>query len=184
MHLADKEHKVEKINTVVAVYDTHSHAEEAIGAFKSSGFDMKKLSIVGKDYHSEEHVIGFYNAGDRMKFWGKRGAFWGGFWGMLFGSGLFLIPGIGHIMVLGPLVTWIVGALSEAAVVGGLTALGAGLYSIGIPKDSILRYETALKADHFVVVAHGTPDEVATAKKILEKTTPLSVDEHRASATS
>jgi hypothetical protein len=173
---------VEKINTVVAVYGTHSQAEDAIGAFKSSGFDMKKLSIVGKDYHSEEHVIGFYNAGDRMRFWGKRGAFWGGFWGMLFGSGLFLIPGIGHIMVLGPLVTWIVGALTEAAVVGGLTALGAGLYSIGIPKDSILRYETALKADHFVVVAHGTLDEVATAKKILEKTSPLSVDEHRASA--
>ena len=173
---------MEKINTVVAVYSTHAQAEEGIAAFKSSGFDMKKLSIVGKDYHSEEHVIGFYNAGDRMKFWGKRGAFWGGFWGMLFGSGLFLIPGVGHIMVLGPLVTWIVGALSEAVVVGGLTALGAGLYSIGIPKDSILRYETALKADRFVVVAHGTIEEVTTAKEILKRTNPLSVDEHRVPA--
>ena len=28
---------------------------------------MKKLSIVGKDYHTEDHVIGFYNAGDRMR---------------------------------------------------------------------------------------------------------------------
>jgi hypothetical protein len=171
---------MQKMNTAVAVYSTHPQAEEALRAFQSTGFDMKKLSIVGKDYHTEEHVIGFYNAGDRMKFWGKRGAFWGTFWGMLFGSALFLIPGVGHLIVLGPLVGWIVGALGEGAVIGGLTALGAGLYSIGIPKDSILKYETALKADQFVVVAHGSMDDVTTAKRILERTGAVSVDEHRA----
>jgi hypothetical protein len=169
-----------KIDSVVAIYSTHLQAEEALRAFQGSGFDMKKLSIVGKDYHTEEHVIGFYNAGDRMKFWGKRGAFWGGLMGMLLGSALFAIPGFGVVMVLGPLVGWIVGAAGEAAVVGGLAAVGAGLYSIGIPKDSILRYETALKADQFVVVAHGTTDEVSTAKRILENTGAASVDEHRA----
>ncbi len=172
---------MQKINTVVAVYSTHPQAEEALRALQSSGVDMKKLSIVGRDYHTEEHVIGFYNAGDRMKFWGKRGAFWGGLWAMLLGSALFLIPGFGHVMVLGPLVGWIIGAVGEAAVVGGLTALGAGLYSIGIPKDSILRYETALKADQFVVVAHGTRAEVDAAKATLEATGPLSVEENYAS---
>ena len=100
---------------------------------------------------------------------------------MLFGSALFLIPGVGHILVLGPL-GWIVGALGEAVVVGGLTALGAALYSVGIPKDSILKYETALKADHYVVVAHGTVEEVSTAKRVLERTGALTVDEHYASA--
>jgi hypothetical protein len=101
---------------------------------------------------------------------------------LLFGSALFLIPGVGHVMVLGPLVGWIVGALGEGAVVGGITALGAGLLSIGIPKDSVLKYETALKADQFVVVAHGTLDDVSTAKRILEGTGPLSLDQHRAPA--
>jgi len=43
-----------------------------------SGFDMKKMSIVGKDYHTDEHVVGYYNTGDRMKYWGKLGAFWVG----------------------------------------------------------------------------------------------------------
>ena len=56
---------------------------------------MKKLSIVGKDYHTEENVVGYYTTGDRMKYWGKLGAFWGGFWGMLFGSAFFWLPGIG-----------------------------------------------------------------------------------------
>jgi hypothetical protein len=170
---------MDKTNTVVAVYETHPQAEEALRAFKNTGYDMKKLSIVGRDYHTEDHVIGFYNAGDRMKFWGKRGAFWGGLMGMLFGSALFLVPGIGHLLVLGSLGGWIVGALGEAAVVGSLTALGAGLYSVGIPKDSILKYETALKADQFVVVAHGSVADVAAARNILERTGALSVDEHR-----
>jgi hypothetical protein len=96
---------------------------------------MKKMSIVDKDYHSDEHVVGYYNAGDRMKYWGKQGAFWGGIWGMLFGAAFFVIPGLGPILVAGPLVAWIIGALEGAVVVGGLSALGAGLYSIGIPKD-------------------------------------------------
>ncbi len=57
-------------------------------------------------------------------------------------------------------------------VVGGLSALGAGLYSIGIPKDSIVKYEAALKTDQFLVIAHGTAAEVAKAKEIIETTHP------------
>jgi hypothetical protein len=110
---------------------------------------MKKLSIVGKDYHPEEHVTGYYNTGDRMKFWGKLGAFWGGIFGLFLGAGFFLIPGIGPVLAAGPLVSMIIGALEGAVVVGGLDAIGAGLYSIGIPKDSILKYESSLKANKF-----------------------------------
>lgn len=158
---------MEKIEPVVAVYDTHQQAEEAVKELQKSGFNMKHLSIVGRDYHSEENVVGYYNAGDRMKYWGKVGAFWGGFWGLLFGSAFFWVPGIGQVLVAGPLVTYIVAALEEAALVGGMSAIGAGLYSLGIPKNSVVQYETALKANKFVVVAHGTADEVNRAKQIM-----------------
>ena len=100
-------------NSVVATFDSHDRAEDAIRELQKSGFDMKKLSIVGKDYHTEENVVGYYNTGDRMKYWGKLGAFWGGFWGLLFGSAFFWVPGIGQVLVAGPLVMWIVGALEE-----------------------------------------------------------------------
>jgi hypothetical protein len=89
-----------------------------------------------------DHVVGYYNVLDRMKVWGKTGAFWDGLWGLLFGSAFFWIPGLGPLLVAGPLVSWFVGALQGAIVVGGLSTIGAGLYSLGIPKDSILRYET------------------------------------------
>ena len=165
-------------NSVVAIYDTHTQAEEAVKELQRSGFDMKKMSIVGKDYHSDEHVVGYYNTGDRMKYWGKLGAFWGGLWGMLFGAAFFAIPGLGPILVAGPLVAWIVGALEGTVVMGGLSALGAGLYSIGIPKDSIVTYEAALKSDKFLLLAHGTADEVAQAKDILQTTHPTEVAVH------
>ncbi|MGB8412420.1 MAG: general stress protein [Candidatus Binatus sp.] len=167
-----------KMNSVVAIYNTHIQAEQAVRNLQKSGVDMKKLSIVGKDYHTEEDVTGYYNTGDRMKYWGKLGGLWGGFWGLLFGSAFFAIPGIGPVLVAGPLVAWIVGALETAAVFGGLTALGAGLYSIGIPKDSVLKYESALKADKFVVVAHGTAAEVVKARDVMQTTQPAGLELH------
>ena len=169
-----------EINSVVAIYETHTQAEEAVKELQRSGFDMKQMSIVGKDYHTDEHVVGYYNTGDRMKYWGKFGAFWGGLWGMLFGAAFFAIPGVGPVLVAGPLVAWIVGALEGAAVAGGLSALGAGLYSIGIPKDSVVTYETALKSDKFLLLAHGTANEVAKARNIIETTHPVEIGSHAA----
>ena len=168
-----------KNKSIVAIYPSHTSAETAVKELQQSGFDMKKLSIVGRDYHTDEHVVGYYNAGDRMKYWGKLGAFWGGFWGLLFGSAFFFIPGVGPLMLAGPLVGWLVGALEGAVVVGGTSALGAALFSIGIPKDSILQYETALKTDKFVVIAHGSADDVAQAQEILKRTSPEALDQHQ-----
>ena len=168
----------EKKNAMVAVYNTHKEAEDGIKELQRAGFAMKKLSIVGKDYHSDESCsrVLQYRRPDEVL--GQAWAFWGGIWGLLFGSAFFMIPGFGPILVAGPLVAWLVGALEGAVVVGGLSALGAGLYSIGIPKDSVVKYETAIKAGKYVIVAHGTADEVANAKKIIENTEAIESDVH------
>ena len=165
-------------NAVVAVYDTHVAAEEAVKELQRGGIDMRTLSIVGRNTHADEQVVGYYNNGDRMKYWGKTGAFWGGFWGLLFGSAFFAIPGLGPVLVAGPVVAWIVGALEGAAVVGGLSAIGAGLYGMGIPKDSVVQYELALKTDKFLLMVHGKASEVEKAKDIIEGTKPVNVTLH------
>lgn len=157
-------------DAVLAVYKSHEEAEACVKDLQRNGFDMKKLSIVGRDYHTDEHVIGYYNTGERVKYWGSQGAFWGGIWGWLVGSAFFLIPGVGPVVVAGPLVGWLVGALEGAIVGGGLSALGACLFSMGIPKDSIMQYETALKSGKFIVMASGTADEAAQARKIIHGT--------------
>ena len=151
-------------SAVIAVYDTHKEAEAAVRELQKQGHDMTKLSIVGKDYHTEEDVVGYYTTGDRMKAWGTTGAFWGGMWSLLFGSAFFFIPGIGPLLAAGPVVIWIVGALENAIAVGGLSALGAALFSIGIPNDSIIKTEAQIRAGKFVIIEH---DAVGTLDKAL-----------------
>src|SRR5580698_1650403 len=147
-------------NAVVGVFETHTEAEAVIKELQTSGFDVKQLSIVGKDYHTEEQVVGYYNTGDRVKYWGKLGAFWGGIWGLLVGTAFFFVPGVGPVLVAGPVIAWVVSALEGAVVVGGFSAIGAAL-------DSVLQLDTALKAGKFLVVAHGAASEVAKAREIL-----------------
>lgn len=157
-------------NAAVGIFGNHADAESAVKELQKSGFDMKKLSVIGKDYHTEEDVVGYYNTGERMATWGKFGLFWGLMWGMLFGSAFFVIPGLGPILAGGPVVGWIIGALETSLVTGGLSALGAAFVSIGIPKDSVINYETALKSDKFLLLLHGTSGEVEQAKGILLRT--------------
>ena len=91
-----------------------------------------------------------------------------------------MVPVVGHVVVLGYLAATAISAVEGAAVVGGLSALGAALYGIGIPKDSVIKYEAAIKADDFLVMAHGTAEEMARAKTILGTAGAMSVDMHAA----
>lgn len=164
---------------VVATYKSHDEAGAAIKELQHSGYDLSQLSIIGRGQLADEPVVGCYHTGERMKYWGKIGALWGGIWGMLIGSAFFLIPGIGPLLVAGPLVSCIVGALEGGVVVGGLSALGAGLCSLGLHPDHIAEYETALKSGKFVVIAHGAAGETARARQILQRTGPEALAEHQ-----
>ena len=139
----------------------HADAEQAVKALQRAGIDMHTMSIIGKDSHTDEQAAGYYNNGDRMKYWGKAGAFWGDIWGLLFGSAFFVIPGIG--------------AMEGAVISGGLTAIGAGLYGMGIPKGRVIEYETALKTDQFLLIVHDTAQEVERARSVIEGTRPITM---------
>ena len=167
-----------KLDVVIAVFADHLTANAAVGKLINNGFEMKNFSVIGKGYHTEEKIVGFYNIGERMKFWGKYGAFWGGLWGLFFGGIFLTVPAVGSVVVLGHLATIVISTIEGAVMMGGLTALGAALFSIGIPKDSVIKYEEAIKADNFLVMAHGTADEMARAKAILADSQPLQVDLH------
>ncbi len=157
-------------SSAVAIYDTHQRAEHVIKELQVAGVDMKSLSVVARDTQTDKHVAGYCEAGDRAKRWGESGAFWDGFGGVLFGSGLFVIPGQEPILVAGPLVAGIIAGLEGVAVAGRPSAIMAGLVSIGIPKDNVLKYEVALKTNKILLVVHGTPGAVANAQNIFART--------------
>ena len=154
-------------NSCIAIFKTHQEAEQAIMALERAGFDMKKLSIVGKGYEREENVTGYYNGTTRVKSWGKKGALWGGLWGALFSPAFVCVPGAGSLTAGGILFATFVSGVSTAIFTGSFTALGAALYSIGIPRNSIIHYETAVKMEKFLLIVHSTRGEVERASDIL-----------------
>jgi hypothetical protein len=149
------------------VFNTHSEAEVAIQALHHSGVDVKKLSLIGKGYHSEETPVGFYTTGDKIKAWGASGAFWGGIWGVLAAPAIFFVPGLGLFGMAGPVGAALIGALEGAVVVGGLSAMGAALSQMGASKEQAIKYEVALKADKYVLMVHGSVQEIAQAQTVL-----------------
>ncbi len=165
-------------DSVIAVFADHEGAEAAIKQLTAAGFAMGDLSVVGKGYHTDEHVVGFYNTGDRVKFWGLRGAFWGGLWGLFFGGLFMTVPVVGPVVVLGYLAATVLSAAESAVLVGGLSAIGAAIYGLGIPKDSVIQYEAAVKADGFLVMARGDAATAARAKAILGAAGPTRLDVH------
>ena len=149
------------------VYDTREQAEQAIQNLDHGGVSLSVLSLIGKGYHSEEHPVGFYTLGDKVKAWGTKGAFWGGIWGLLLVPAVFFLPGIGVVALAGPVVLTLVGVLEGAALVGGLSALGAALSQLGVPKAMALKFETALKVDKYLLLVHGSAEEQARARELL-----------------
>lgn len=167
-------------NAIIATYVTHQQVEAAIRELERAGVPMQQLSIIGKGYHSEEHPVGFYTLGDRIKSWGGLGAFWGALWGMLLGAAFFWVPGIGPLGVAGPFVHILVGGAEGAAVVGGASVLGAALVSLGVPKDSVIKYESSLRADRFLLIVNGSGAEVARAREVIDRTETIDTADYPA----
>jgi len=172
------ENTMNSSDSVIAIFPDHLAAEAAVKKLTAGGLAMKSLTIVGRGYHTEEKVVGFYNAGDRVKFWGSRGAYWGGLWGLFFGGVFLTTPVFGPVIVLGYLTAALVSALEGAVLVGGLGALGAALSSIGVPENSVIQYETDLAADNFLVMAHGPADAIDHAKAVLHSANPTRIEVH------
>lgn len=167
-----------KQDAIVAIYHDHTCAEDAVRRLVAAGTPPHSISIIGKGYHTDEKVTGFYNAGDRIKFWGRYGAFWGGLWGLLLGGVFMTVPLVGPVVILGHLGTMAAGALTGAATFGTVGALGAALVSLGIPKDSVIKYEEAVKADKFLVIVNGPAADVAAAKAQLGDSSKCHIHHH------
>jgi hypothetical protein len=169
--------------SVVGVYDVLAKAEDAIRTLDRTGFPVKQVSIVAKDLESEREVHGYVNACDVAKGGAGTGAWLGGFFGLLFGAAFLWIPGFGPLFVAGPLSAALLGGI-EGAVAGaaGGGLLGA-LFGWGVSRQHILKYEERVKGGKYLVIAHGSPDEVERARAALEDTQPEELNVHREQAT-
>jgi len=154
-------------NAAAAIYDGHMPVEEAVRSLHGSAFDLEKVSIAGKDERDATELVSYYCGVDGMQCWGRRGRFWGQIWDMLTGWALVDDPAIGPVLVAGPLAGWTFGALENAVVFDGFTPLGAGMYNAGLPRESVLNCESALRDGRYVLLVHGPSGDVSRARQIL-----------------
>jgi len=163
---------------ILALFPDESRAERAVHELIERNFPMDMISLLGKAHSGGDDALGLYyaSAEERVKGWGKMGAFWGGLWGLFTGAaGLFLIPGLGPLFAAGPVVEAIVGAAAGAGVGGGVMAgaaalshLVVGMRRMGIPEDKLEAVHAAIKSGQYVVMLRVDLDEVTRWRELLE----------------
>jgi heat induced stress protein YflT len=162
----------ESTGAVVGVYKSMQDAESAVRTLLEQGVPAGQVSIVGQDLHSETQVHGFVTTGDMAKTGAKSGAWVGGLFGVLTGAALLFVPGVGALVVLGPLAAGAVAA-AEGAVAGG--GLGAVLGHF-IAKKHVPKYSRHLEAGNYLVLRHQP--QPSDTQMLQQETAPLEVDHH------
>jgi hypothetical protein len=155
--------------TLVAVQRGHLEVRKALDELARSDCGLRRFSVVGADYHTQENVSGYYSIGRRFEAWGNFGTFWSGVWAALIGEGVFFIPGLGPLLMAGPVVGWLVEALETGAMVHGLSPLGAALVTNGVPAEDVLHVEIALRSNEFLLIGSGTLRAMAEARTLVER---------------
>jgi len=159
----------DRLVLVVGIYASEAQAQQLVEKLIREDYPMDRISLLSRAGGAGDDMLGvtYHDTGDRMKAWGKQGAFWGAVWGLLAGaSGMFVLPGLGPLLVAGPIVEALGAAIAGAAVAGGTMAgaaavshLASALHRMGIPEDELEQIESAIQAGQYVVILHCAPDE-------------------------
>ena len=158
-------------NTTVSVFTNSNQVQQAITDLAKAGFDMKRISVVGKAYRGNGESAAYYRDGNRIKCLGGQSEFWNSLYPAIQEWTLFSCPGTGIVLAVGPMAQWVVAVLNNSAIFGTLSVLGATFYSMGVAKERVQDYEEALRKGSCLLVIHGPAQEVVKAKRILRSRT-------------
>jgi hypothetical protein len=151
---------------VVAVVSDMDAAQDAVERLIAAGIGTNHVSVVGKDAQSARRVNGFVTTGSIAGQSAAAGAWIGGVFGLLMGTALLFVPGVGPLIVLGPLAAAAVGA-AEGGLLGGAVAVLLGHF---VEDDERQRYEQLVRDDGCcLIVVHGDEREVARARQLLDE---------------
>ena len=165
-------------NSIVAVYSAHVDMVQALNDLQVFGFDATRVSIVAKTNHLRDDIVGCYKPRDHVQDWGKDSRAWEDFKGFFAGAAFFSAPGVGPILMAGPLASAFVASAGGVEIIEGLRAFGTSLYNLGIPKPAIRHYQSELCNDRLLLITHGTANELLQIKEVLHKTRPDEVAIH------
>jgi hypothetical protein len=152
------------------VYDLLDQAQRVIDELESSGYPTKQISLVTRNVTEQVPHEETLQLGDNTERNAVKGAGFGGLFGLLLGAPLLAIPGVGPVLLAGPLAVGMTGAI-----VGGFLGSMSGW---GVHSDRVEEYEELVRGGSVLVVAHGTPRQVAEAKRTFDHSDAKDVHLH------
>ena len=162
--------------SVVAVYPNHEAAERMLRHLHGAGIPMADLSIIGRGSQTTEEPVGFVSAGDYASAGAATGAWFGGLLGLCVGAAFLVLPGLGPILVTGPLSAALLGGIEGALAGTALGSLAGAFVGWGVPKEKALKYETHVRGGKFLVVIRGDQEVVTRVHTLLEHEKPEQVE--------
>lgn len=168
--------------SVIGLYTSMDTIENAVRMLDHGGFPIKQISIVTQNMKNEKKVHGFMTAGDVAKTGAGAGAWFGGIFGLLFGAAFIWVPAVGPMLIAGPLATSLLAGVEGALVGASSGGLLGALMGWGVSKKHIVKYEEELKSGKYLLIAHGSAEEVDRARKILSDTGSEQLNMHTESS--
>ena len=106
----------------------------------------------------------------------------GGLFGLVIGAAFLVLPGVGPVVVAGPLAAAVVAAIEGALAGTALGSLAGALVGCGVPKDRAIKYETQVKGGKFLVLVRSSREAVARAHSLLAAHGPDHIDVYEPTA--
>lgn len=158
-------------NTCVLLYSSQQNLERDVRTLQTHAFDMKAVSVVGKEPQNKTQVTGLYVSRGEVHYQGNKTPFWNDLWTHLNGAGFFSVPDVGVLLAAGSIALSLVKEYEGIDVGKGLSVLGFALFNIGIPIDSIRHYEKAVNSEKCLLIVHGLRSDVERACQLLHSST-------------
>ena len=157
------------MQTVVGLFESRTEAETAIQRLRDAGISNESIGIAARDTAVSGSLTDATGSTDLSSEGATAGVVSGAGVGVLVGLALvgtnFILPGLGPVLIGGPIAAALTGAGIGAAS-GGLIG---GLVGVGIPEDEATHYHTGLEAGHIVVSANVPDPQAAIVRKVFDE---------------
>lgn len=146
---------------IAAIFPDPESANKIVEQLVEQDFPMDQISVLHRAEGEGDDFLGIAYGDDkeRIRVWSEQGAFWGSLAGLLAGaSGMFVVPGVGALLLAGPIINALTGAVLGAGLMAGsalATRLAIAFHRLGVPQDILENLHAAVMDGKTVLLLHG-----------------------------